>query len=71
VDLTGVEWRKSSFSGGNSDNAGCIEVGFMPDGNYAIRDSTKPEQRPHVFTTYEWECFVAGVHNGEFDLPQE
>lgn len=71
MDLTGVEWRKSSFSGGNSDNAGCIEVGFMPDGNYAIRDSTKPEQRPHVFTPYEWECFVAGVHNGEFDHPQD
>lgn len=67
MDLSGVEWRKSSFGGSNGD--GCVEVAHLPDGGVAIRDSKDPDCVPHVFTAYEWECFVAGVHNGEFDRP--
>ena len=29
TDLTGVEWRKSSYSGGGND---CVEVAFIGDG---------------------------------------
>ncbi|HEV2253164.1 MAG TPA: hypothetical protein VGS06_08225 [Streptosporangiaceae bacterium] len=24
---------------------------------------------PHVFNRHEWECFLTGAKNGEFDLP--
>jgi Domain of unknown function (DUF397) len=68
VDLSGAEWRKSSYSGG-ANGSGCIEVAFLPSGEVAIRDSNDLSVEPHVFTPYEWECFVAGVRNGEFDAP--
>jgi hypothetical protein len=43
--------RKSSLSGG-----GCF-----------LRD-TKDRRRPaHFFTAAEWDAFVLGVKNGEFD----
>jgi hypothetical protein len=67
VDLFGAEWRKSSFSDEHSE--GSIEVAFLPNGAVAIRDATDPACVPHVFTPYEWECFVAGVRAGEFDRP--
>jgi Domain of unknown function (DUF397) len=69
VDLTGLEWRKSSFSDEKAGSSGCVEVAHLPGGGVAIRDSKDPSCVPHVFTAYEWECFVAGVHNGEFDRP--
>lgn len=70
MDLTGVQWRKSSFSGENGNGAGCIELAHLPDGGVAIRDSKDRTLAPHVYTAREWEAFVAGVHAGEFDRPQ-
>jgi hypothetical protein len=69
VDFTGVKWRKSSFSGSGGSGDGCVEVAFLAGGDIALRDSKDPACVPHVFTPYEWECFVAGVHAGEFDRP--
>lgn len=68
MDLSGLEWRKSSFSGENG-NANCIEVALLPDGGVAIRDSKDDALAPHVYTAAEWEAFVLGVHAGEFDGP--
>ncbi|WP_028933234.1 DUF397 domain-containing protein [Pseudonocardia spinosispora] len=69
MDFTGVEWRRSSFSKAAEEGGSCIELAFLDNGNIAIRDSEDPDCVPHVFTPYEWECFVAGVHAGEFDNP--
>lgn len=68
MDLSDLEWRKSSFSGENG-NSGCIELALLPDGGVAIRDSKDHTLAPHVYTAAEWEAFVLGVHAGEFDLP--
>jgi hypothetical protein len=35
----------------------------------AVRDSKDPGKTPHVFNRHEWECFLIGARNGEFDLP--
>ena len=70
MDFTGVEWRKSTFSGGNGDGEGCVEVALLTDGAIALRDSKDPSLPPQVFTPYEWECFIAGMHAGEFDHPK-
>lgn len=70
MDFTGVNWRKSSLSGGNTDGEGCIEVASLTDGDIALRDSKDVSLLPHVFTAYEWACFVAGVRAGEFDRPR-
>ncbi len=59
------QFRKSSFSG----NSGCVEVCQRPDGMIAIRDSKDISLPPHHFTPAEWTAFLAGVRNGEFDLP--
>lgn len=58
-------WHKSSFSSGG-DN--CVEVGFGDDGTIGVRDTKQHGEGPVlVFHPAEWEAFVAGVRQGEFD----
>ncbi len=64
-DLTGLRWFKSSASGASA----CVEVAHLPDGGVAVRDSKDRAKSPHVFDSREWECFLIGAKNGEFDLP--
>ena len=64
-DLTGARWFKSSASSA----AGCVEVAHLADGGVAVRDTKDRGKAPHVYTRHEWECFLAGVKNGEFDPP--
>ena len=56
-------WRKSSRSGNN----GCVEVAFG-ESEVAVRDSKQQGRGPVLqFNAHEWEAFLAGVRNGEFD----
>jgi hypothetical protein len=57
-------WEKASYSnaGGN-----CVEVGKLPDGGRAVRDSKDPDGPVLRFTPAEWAAFTAGVRDGEFD----
>jgi len=34
-----------------------------------IAPCTDRGKTPHVFNRHEWECFLIGAKNGEFDLP--
>ncbi len=63
VDPSSADWRKSSRSGAN----GCVEVAFV-DGKVAVRDSNDRPGPLLVFTATEWEAFVGGVRDGEFDI---
>lgn len=65
VDLGRADWRKSSRSGPFTDN--CVEVAFV-DGAIALRDSKDPQGPALLFTPGEWDAFVAGTKDGEFDL---
>ncbi|HEX6682839.1 MAG TPA: DUF397 domain-containing protein [Candidatus Limnocylindrales bacterium] len=65
IDLTGVQWRKSRRSGAYGDN--CVEVAFVDDA-IAVRDSKDTMGSVLVFTRGEWDAFVAGAKDGEFDL---
>ncbi|SNY50276.1 DUF397 domain-containing protein [Paractinoplanes atraurantiacus] len=63
----GAEWRKSM----RSAQGNCVEVSYRADqGAILVRD-TKAEGRGPVltFTRSEWSAFVAGVNDGEFNLP--
>ena len=61
-----LDWRKSSYSGGNGGE--CVEVADLPDGGRAVRDSKLGDTGPVLrFTPAEWQAFVAGVRDGEFD----
>lgn len=65
VDLTHAAWYKSSRSGPNCDN--CVEVAFVT-GGVAVRDSKNPTGAALIFTPDEWDAFVGGTKDGEFDL---
>jgi hypothetical protein len=70
VDLAAQTWRRS----GHGD--GAIEVAFVgasPNMTHGesewvlMRVTGDPEQRVLVFDRHEWECFLHGAQNGEFD----
>ncbi len=69
MDLPDARWRKSSFSGGQTNGDSCVEVAFLPDGGVAVRDTKDRSLAPHVYTATEWHAFLAGVRAGEFDRP--
>lgn len=58
---------KSSHSMSNSH---CVEVARDADGNVFVWHSRQPEDgRPRIrYTPAEWEAFIAGAKDGEFDL---
>jgi hypothetical protein len=63
-NLTGAQWRKSSYSNGNGGN--CVEVADL-DTHRAVRDSKKPTGAALMVTVVAWATFTAGVRAGEFD----
>ena len=65
MDLARAMWRKSSRSGAN----GCVEVSLDP-AEVAVRDSKHQEGPVLRFNANEWEAFLAGVRNGEFEQPK-
>jgi len=65
VDLSRAVWRKSATSGPHCDN--CVEVAFV-DNAIVVRDSKHPEGPVLLFTQDEWDAFVGGAKDGEFDL---
>jgi hypothetical protein len=65
ADLSEAEWRKSTRSGPWTDN--CVEVAFV-DGSIVVRNSRDPDGPRLVFTPNEWDAFVDGAKDGEFDV---
>jgi hypothetical protein len=65
VDLGRAVWQKSSRSGPSCDN--CVEVAFVEEA-IAVRDSKNPTGPVLIFTADEWDAFVGGAKDGEFDL---
>jgi Domain of unknown function (DUF397) len=68
VDVAAQAWHRS----GRGD--GAIEVAFVHAGPAAdrtewvlMRVTGDPGQRVLVFDRHEWECFLDGARNGEFD----
>ena len=57
-------WIKSSLS---SYNGNCVEVAGLADDRIRIRHSKHPKGAVLNFTPAEWDAFIGGVHNGEFD----
>ena len=65
VNLANAVWQKSTRSGPVSDN--CVEIAFV-DGAVAMRDSKHPDGPVLLFTAEEWDAFVEGAKDGEFDV---
>lgn len=60
-----LRWRKSSYSGG--EGGSCVEVAETPDGRRYVRDTKDRGLPPLYFTATEWDAFIRGVKDGEFD----
>ncbi|NKQ54747.1 DUF397 domain-containing protein [Amycolatopsis sp. K13G38] len=71
LNLETAQWQRAEPPGETIEDA--IEFAFVPhsDGvTYTVlRQSTEPEGTVLVFTPSEWDAFVAGARDGEFDLP--
>lgn len=66
-DVQGGSWFKSSRSGSNGN---CPEVAFLEGDVVALRDSKDQGCGPVLrFTAAEWDAFVGGAKDGEFDRP--
>jgi hypothetical protein len=65
-DLSDVNWRKSRHS---SNARGCVETAFLADGRVAVRDSKDRDGPALIYTPLEWDAFIKGSKDGEFDLP--
>lgn len=67
MNLSRVEWIKSSFS--NGGGGGCIEwapsvtasLGLVP-----VRDSKDPDGPALAFEPVAWSSFISGVKAGDF-----
>lgn len=68
AELAGVAWHVSSHSANGGGQ--CVEAGPLNDGTgrIAVRHSRRPDGEVLVYTRPEWEAFIAGVKNGEFDF---
>jgi hypothetical protein len=60
----GPKWVKSSLSFANGN---CVEVADLAGGEIGVRNSRHPEGAVLRFTPGEWQAFIGGAHNGEFD----
>jgi Domain of unknown function (DUF397) len=57
-------WRKSSFSFANGN---CLEASSA-SASVLVRDTKNHGRGPVLrFTADEWDAFIGGVRNGEFD----
>lgn len=63
MDLSRAIWRKSTRSGTNGN---CVEIAQL-DTAVAVRDSKNPTGAVLVFTPAEWDAFLGGAKDGEFD----
>lgn len=75
-DADGTAWADGSGRGDSSSrtstaqvdpDGGQIEIAFVDD-LIGMRNSADPDGPILVFTESEWDAFVAGTKDGEFDV---
>jgi Domain of unknown function (DUF397) len=64
-DLGRASWRKSAFS---QMNGNCVQIVRLLSDRIGIRDTKDNGTGPVlIFTDAEWNAFMAGAKEGEFD----
>ncbi|MHC5905254.1 DUF397 domain-containing protein [Streptomyces sp. S6] len=56
-DLTAVQWRKSTYSGGQEGDA-CVEVADNIADLIPVRDSKTPHAASLAFAPPAWQAFI-------------
>lgn len=64
VKLSGAQWFTSSHSTATGE---CVAVAHLDGGMVGVRDSKNPNGPVLVFTPGEWDAFLSGAADGEFD----
>lgn len=64
IEFENDDFKKASFCGHCSQ---CVVVAHKED-LIAVRDTKDPSNTTLSFTKDEWQAFIAGVKNGEFDF---
>jgi hypothetical protein len=65
AEVATASWYKSSASGYNGN---CVEISHLRNGCVAVRDTKDRTSGPVlIFTQPEWNAFLTGAKNGEFD----
>ncbi|MFI6985869.1 DUF397 domain-containing protein [Embleya sp. NPDC050154] len=62
-DLTGAVWLTAP--GSSADDR--IEIAELEGGAMALRNPADPVGAIQRYTAEEWQAFLRGVHDGEFD----
>jgi hypothetical protein len=76
LDLTNADWQRAAPPDADPDGE-WVEIAFVefggPEGDgktyIAMRNSAHPEGPILTFTEAEWDAFVQGARDGEFDEP--
>ena len=63
-DLHGAIWRKSRSS---NSQGNCVELAALPGGVIAVRNSRHPSGPALIYTRAEFDAFVNGAKDGDFD----
>lgn len=63
IDFSHADWITSTDPG---DDEPGVEIAFV-DGYVGMRNGAEPDGTILVFTPTEWDAFVAGAKDGEFD----
>ncbi len=67
LDPADLAWERPGGDPGEDGDA--VEIAPLPDGGYAMRNAADgAEGSVLYFTKGEWDAFVLGVRDGEFDV---
>ena len=67
IDVAAQRWERSGEGDGTIEVAMVTESGQPGVGWVLMRVAGDPAGRILVYDRHEWECFLDGVRNGEFD----
>lgn len=63
--ISAKDFKKSSWSKNNPKT--CVAVAIKPQG-VAVRNTNDPNKKTLFFTRDEWDAFLKGAKNNEFEL---
>jgi hypothetical protein len=70
IDVAAQDWRRSGGENGSIEIA-FVGIGERGAGEWVLmRVAGDPAERVLVYDRNEWECFLDGVKNGEFDTAE-
>lgn len=64
-DTATATWQRTTNLDGTP---GKLEIGFADNGLVALRYADEPDGTILIYTPAEWDAFVEGVKDGEFDI---